>query len=415
MKKDKFKKAGRPRFEDLSPTEQRQILESFARKLEESLDENKPQNLGRRDVMEAVKNDCDFKLDARFFDKLMLRLYKEGYLRFGHRTLLDLAHKLREKPGFKELDDVTVVAGSDSYRFAQAGAEEFVKCIFDTAVNKNRPSDEWLNIGVFSGTTTGAVVHIATAMNWKESFNLNASDLGKVRVVALNIHLTGPEYIGGNASILAYELTAKINKEAGKDDVAQAYGLWGAPLLLEERELGKVDNEPQNIEVLRYTEPYRVHKKLLENRSITKEPEETNTELDIVLTGVGELPQKGEFEGSIFYNLATNLGVNMIELVEKERIVGDIAFTAITSTGAPIPLRKGEEDFVFYAAVRPPILESMVQKKNKSVILVAQNFEKEGRKKDKVPAIHASVAGQNHRYVSRLITDEQTCHHLLYY
>jgi len=101
----------------------------------------------------------------------------------------------------------------------------------------------------------------------------------------------------------------------------------------------------------------------------------------------------------------------MQRLVKEKHIVGDIGFTAITSTGDPVCLEKDGEELVFYSAARVPVLEWMAKQRGKSVILVAQSDK--SRKKDKVPAIYASIAGYNHQYVSHLITDEPTCHELL--
>ena len=121
---------------------------------------------------------------------------------------------------------------------------------------------------------------------------------------------------------------------------------------------------------------------------------------------------------------------DMDEMIETERIIGDIAFTAIRGDGEPVPLRRrrrseadksntaaessqSDEDtqYVIYSAVTLPVLAAMAKDSNKSVILVARYEEG----KYKVPAIFASVAGERHRYASRLIIDEETARRLLHY
>ncbi len=67
--------------------------------------------------------------------------------------------------------------------------------------------------------------------------------------------------------------------------------------------------------------------------------EMNSTKLDIVLSGLGELPTE-KVGGSIFYKLARDFNFKMDELVENEHIVGDLAFTAINASGKPVPLRK---------------------------------------------------------------------------
>lgn len=403
-----------------SEYEQQEIFECFARKLEESLDETRPNRpLGRQGVIQAVNEECGEKwgpqfrkLDPRKFNELMEGLYREGYIQFRHRRRYDLSEKLlKREPAFSALDKIIVVGGSDKERWGQAAAEEFIKCMFEAADHKARQgSGDSLNCGLFSGNTTAQLIHSAIAINWNEHFGRKVSDLGNVRIFALNLHLTGPKHIWGNATILAAELAAKINKEAGGKQIAKPYGLWGPPLLIEKSKLAAVDNESQNAEVLQYTEPDRVQEELSvtegQHRKITQK---TDSELDIVLTGVGALPENQEDHSadSIFYRLAREFKINIEDLRSTYRTIGDIGFTAITSHGEPVALRKEEKEYIFYSAAQIEILEAMAQDPNKSVFLVA-------RDKNKVPVIHASVAGK-HKYATHLIMDEPTCSSLLYY
>lgn len=422
-------------WEDLSWEARRNYLESFVggfkqflespEKEEDDDDSLDTERRGRKQIMDALK------VDVRQFDLFLRRLYEGGYLRLGCHRLTDRAKELKAK-FHDELEEVTVVAGSDEGRFAQAAAEDFIKCMVQIGTQKKaKNANAFLNVGIVSGNTTGSVIRAAMNMNWpKDLVGVNVANLPPIRVFALNVCLTEPKHLPGNATILVYQLAEKIRTHGGKAD---SFGL-SAPLMVKQEELPGVDRAPQTFEVLRYTQPARVLEKLKQLKEDTARIHETTTELDIVLTGVGELPGQGAKKtqrGSIFYNLAKEHGFDMDTIIARERIVGDIAFTAIRSDGAPVALQKQDDlaegkaadptseatqgkvtEYVFYSAVQVPVLEAMATDKNKSVILVARQ---DGPEKYKIPAIFASIAGEGHRYASRLVVDEETANKLCRY
>jgi hypothetical protein len=251
---------------------------------------------------------------------------------------------------------------------------------------------------------------------------VNIDNLPNVRVFSLNGCLALPAFLSGNSTILAYELSEKINSVAGKK-IAQAYGL-SAPLLVEKDKLKFHDEAPQTFEIVKFTEPYRVYSKLKGDNRKKKTIDANETKLDLALAGVGELPLTSKIkspneksseplasgEGSIFYNLAKEFGFDMDKIIFEKRIVGDIAFTAIKSNGEIAELIKNDTEYTFYSTVQLPVLEAMVADNNKSVILVARYDEN----KYKVPAIYASIA-ERHQYASRLVVDEETALKLIHY
>lgn len=462
-KKGKYKPKFKLESENLS--RRRQLLDCFSRILQASLESSEKIGLGqkkgvpksalsRHSIMAQVSEtlDIESKLDSRQFDTFLKSLYKAGYLRFRYRLLPERSIEMKQKKReFDDLQDITVVAGSDRKRFAEAAAENFIRRMFEIGKTKRKSSNDsgdWLNIGIVSGGTTGDVISAVMELNWKDDLGLLAAKLPNVRCLALNVCLMVPQYLSGNATILAHQLAEKIkneieasrSKEASDDRnglKVEAYGL-SAPLMVKREDLEKYDREPQTFDVIQFTEPYRVRVKLQESEKREKQCEHNYTELDIVLTGVGEVPpttknqhseqdlnksQSGP-EGSIFYSLAKQFGFDMDSIISKEHIVGDIAFTAIRADGEPVTLcrhdreSKGvsgaseeEIEYVFYSAVQLPVLEAMALDRDKSVILVARY--KEG--KYKVPAIFASIAGEKGPYVSRLIIDEMTAQKLVHY
>ena len=436
------------RLESKPLARQRELLECFSRELERALgwgrEPGEPlRDVGRKGIMDAVGKQTGYKLDVRQFDSFLKHLYDDGHLRIRHYRLPQQAGKLHERKKLELREGITVVAGSDPDYFAQAAAEDFIRRMFEIGSRKKAEQGgdkAWLNVGIVSGNTTGKVVRAAARLDWRKEFALWASDLPRVRVFALNVCLTVRKHLDGNATILAHLFAKKIEEQAGQEDKAEAYGL-SAPLMVERRRLPEVDGAPQTRDVLEFTEPNRVRDRRGGGDASARSAEEVDTQLDIVLTGVGELPgQDGEDasgkqstsgrRGSIFYNLAKQFKFDMDRMVKAERIVGDIAFTAIRSDGKPVFLSAryrtegggpggpaemskadGDAEYVVYSAVELPILKAMATDPNKSVILVAR-YEKG---KSKVPAIFASVAGERYRYASRLIIDEETANELLRY
>jgi DNA-binding transcriptional regulator LsrR (DeoR family) len=431
QKKSKDTKNAKERFSlaQLDTRKRREIQETFARELLRFLeipdDGKKPitkeeviRNLNRLEIV-----DCT--IEVRQFDNLLRSLHADQYLRIGFRRLSELCDKLREQ--FRGLREVTVVAGADKDNFAQAAAEDFILQLarIGKIKKENRAggAEPVLHVGIVSGRTTGTVIRAATNMSWIKNLGVNASLLPKVRVFALNVCLTVPENLQDNSTVLAYQLAGKINAEAKDESKAMPYGL-SAPLLVEKDRLPEVDREPQTFEVVQFTEPHRVREKLKQMKKQHESLTETTTELDVVLTGVGEKPPvAAEGSRSIFYSLAREFDFPLDKIFQENRVVGDIAFTAISADGEAVPLRKtrstGTQDrrtttgtgddveYVFYSAVQLPVLEAMARDENKAVILVARDAEKA----DKVPAIYASIGG-HHRYASVLIVDEQTAQRL---
>ncbi len=417
------------RLDDLSLEKRRRFLESFATEFSGFLEAPEESRRGRKEIMD------DLKVDVRQFDGLLRHLYRDGYLQLAYHRLSGRADRLKAEQVFQALDEITVVGGSDPERFAQAAAVDFIKSMVQIGqLKRGKHADLPLNVGIVSGNTTGSVVRAAMKLNWsKDLENVRADELPKIQVFALNVCLTVPDHLPGNATLLAYQLAEKIRSEGGEAD---GYGL-SAPLMVRKDDLRSVDEAPQTFDVLKFTEPYRVREKLGSQGVSEQDISETDTELDIVLTGVGELPRQAgkgseaEEKGSIFYRLAEAHGFKMDAIIAREHIVGDIAFTAIRSDGTPVTLRKhdltdvaqqgpssaqldhdGEStEYVFYSAVQLPVLEAMAGSKDKSVILVARDAPM----KDKVPAIFASLGGKGHRYASRLVIDERTANGLYHY
>jgi hypothetical protein len=419
----------------------RVLLECFAQKLEEHLGKKEPPKNGskrrspppldRRAVMKDVgdavnitlKNvkgapEFDQKLDVRQFETFLKKIYP-NYLKFPVRLDYDAAVRVKQRMR-DTVREITVVAGTDQSKFAQAAAECFIKQLYEVGVDKPEKSKQeetkdWLNVGIVSGSTIGSTIRAADELDWRELLGKNVEQLPKIRVLALNVCLTTHKYLSDNANILAHLLSNKINKTLGHGH-AEAYGL-SAPLLVEYSKLRETDNAPQNKDVVQWTEPNRLMP------SPRPDLADDETKLDIVLTGVGELPGLDPSgEGSIFYKLSDEFGFNMKEMVNVERIVGDIAFSAITSGGEWVPLRDkyrktevsemgansqaknvGSKEWMFYSAVRLRILEKMACDDKKRVILVARKAPG----KSKAPAIFASVA-RGHRYATHLIIDEDT-------
>lgn len=421
----------------LAAPQRRELLEHFARYLVEFL-ETPDSGLTKSDVLNrAGKKVLGHNIEVRQFENLLQALYQDHYLRIGFRQLYERSAQLAKR--FDKLQTVLVVAGASEANFAEAAAEDLVRQLarIGTLKRSGKKGNGVLNVGIISGSTTGSVVRAAIRMDWSKAFGIDAARLPPVRVLALNVCLTVPKHLAGNSTILAYQLAEKIKTESGGTVNAEPYGL-SAPLVTERTALRRIDEAPQTFDVVRITEPFRVKDKLAkQGASATTRIEESSTDLDVVLTGVGELPTTGRegqpgrprSAGSLFYNLAKEFGLNMEAIVAENHIVGDVAFTAIRSDGEPVPLRRtggaGDTDadgaeesdirpdaeYLFYSAVQLPVLEKIAEDPNKAVILVARYSEE----KDKVPAIFASIGGARHRYASRLIVDEQNGERLLRY
>jgi len=257
------KKQSRTRFklEDQSSSRQRELLDSFAKNLKKFLgSDEQNQETGKKKILKAVQDETDQRLDIRQFDVFLRHLYTGGYLRLGYHALPERAKQLSEcKREFNLLEDITVVAGHDPDLFAQAAAESFLKRLFEIGKIKSvegRSSESpTLNVGIVSGSTTGAVIRAVNNLQWEKDLDLIGNTLPRVRVFALNVCMTVPEHLAGNATILAYQLAEKINEEARDNKRAEAYGL-SAQLLIEKKPGQKiidVDQEPQTFDVVRFS------------------------------------------------------------------------------------------------------------------------------------------------------------------
>jgi hypothetical protein len=386
-----------------------QIEEAFARELSTFLTNEKDT---RGDLFTRLEKAVNRKIDGRQFDSLLRRLHADQYLRIYPRRLFQWSAELKTRPGYSDLRSIAVVAGTSVENFEMAAAQELIERLHQIGKTK-RESGEVLRVGIVSGRTTGAVIRkIAELRGWPNFFGIKLEDFpNRIHVFALNACLTVAQYLKNNATILAHQFADAINRETGRE-IAQAWGL-SAPLFVERSQLPSIDRAPQTFEVVRYTEPYRVLQRILEidPTMVNRKIEETTTDLDIILAGVGErpAPSKSDTPGSIFYSLAKEFGVDMATM--EQRIVGDVAFTAIRPDGEPVALtRKTGDDVVdcmFYSAVQLPVFEAMAKDPNKSVILVARDTKK-------VAAIYASICGHR-RYVSSLVVNEETARGLLHF
>jgi DNA-binding transcriptional regulator LsrR (DeoR family) len=403
--------ADRFHFDKLPAPEQRDLLERFATSLKRMLEDP---NFTKERLLEELNRDRAGKpaIDIRQFDNLLRQLHGKGYLSVTFRELPELAQKLLKKYDLHQLQ--TVVAGSNEDNFALAAAEAFVRQLvrIGEAAKRATPPRDVVRVGIVSGRTSGAVVRAATGLNWRQALGADVDDLPRVELFALNVCLTVPDHLANNATILVSDLAKHINRESREDGTkAKPYGL-SAPLWVRASELQDVDETPQTFEVVRYTEPYRVREKLAKKSLPGPEPEETRTELDLVLTGVGEPPPVNPTQGpkSIWFQLAEELGFRLDEFCRANGVVGDIAFTAISASGAPIPLLlprdKGAaaEESMFYSAVSLKVLQAMATDPNKSVILVARQGTGAA---SKVPAVRAFLTKPALQGLT-LVVDEAT-------
>jgi DNA-binding transcriptional regulator LsrR (DeoR family) len=397
---------------ELQPHLRERALDEFAFALRMHFDRNNREIKSREAVMKKVGNAVERSFDTRQYDMFLETLFHEGYLRIDSRTLVELADKVKSK---FNVPFVAVVSGERDDRFAHVAAEVFIKEIarIGSAARKRETAEKpaEICIGIVSGTTDQKVIERATKLNWLEDCGVNPRTLPDVKVFAINTCLVHPDKIESNATILASRLAATINESCGAHQRrAKAYGL-NAPVFVEKEKLSGIDQEVQNKEVLKHTEPHRVRS------SDGKEVAKTETSLDIILTSVGELGD-GDDSGSMFYRLARSVIPNMDEFARETRLVGDLAYNPLSSVGEEVVLVDSvhKQQIVFYSAASLAIFSSVATNPCKSVILVAQ--DKQGKK---IPVIYASLRGgltagrQPRRYVSHLIIDEQTAGDLLRY
>jgi len=424
----------------LTPAQRRRLNEIFARHLIQWLQDPKAEGIRGWGLLEKVGQEFyplisrkPDKIDVRQFAVLLKCLFQDGYLQLRPPLIADRVNALEER--FDPLRAV-VVAGVSADDFGKAAAAKFVSEMARIGKRKKELGQD-LYLGVVSGSTCAEAVRAATDPNadWAADYDVDCRDLPKINLLALNVCLTEPQFLFGNATILVHQLAEKINQQSRKP-IARAYGL-SAPLVVRRSELPRIDQLPQTFEVVRFAEPKRVEEKLRQEgqrsgQAAFPELKEDATSLDIVLTGVGERPpQAASEEESIFLKLAKGFAalydLDIDDLFKEERIVGDIGFYPIRGNGDRVALkarRRGDtndhadaassgegEEILFYSAFSLPILEAMARQPDKAVILVARHTTG----KDKIPAIYAAVSGKNHRYASMLIVDELTAKALEHY
>jgi hypothetical protein len=403
---------------ELLPHLRERALDEFAFSLTRFWDRTSAELKSREAVMTEVGKAIERVFDTRQFDVFLEALYNDGNLRVNHRTLPKLASELKEH---FQLPNATVVSGDRADRFAHIAAKTFIReigRIGKIARDRKTPGKvPEICIGVVSGTTNQMVIETALRMNWLEDCDVNPFDLPIIKVFALNTCPVHPDNIDSNALILASRLAAKLNEGCNRvQRSAKAYGL-NVPVFVEKDKMHEVDLAVQTQEVLRYTEPFRVASDSDKAAGIVKP---TDTCLDIILTSVGELGDidtKDGNSGSMFYQLAKQAIPDMRDFVEKTRLVGDLAYNPLSSTGHEVLLHKSTgQQIVFYAAASLEIFASVAANPYKSVILVVQ-----GKQDKKTKILYASLGSglpaseTSRRYVTHLVIDEQTANHLLRY
>lgn len=396
---------------DLAPHMREKALDEFAFRLSMYFDRNNREIKSREAVMKEVGKSVGHSFDTRQFDVFLEALFNDGYLRMNLRTLVKVADRVKDRFNVR---DVTVVSGDSDARFAHVAAGVLIREIARIGEHAksrkmtDRPAE--ICIGIVSGTTNQKVIECATKLDWDKDCGVDPMNLPNMKFLAINTCPVHPENIDSNAMILASRMAAKINESCGRGQRrAKAYGL-NVPVIVEKEKLSEVDQALQNSEVIKHTEPHRVQS------SDGKGVPDTQTSLDIILTSVGELGEDDE-TGSMFYKLARRAIPNMNEFVAQTRLVGDLAYNPLSSTGEEVVLRDNAgKQILFYSAASLPIFASVAADQYKSVILVAQS--KQGKK---IPVIYASLgdgrttAGKSRRYVSHLVIDEQTSDDLLHY
>jgi len=191
----------------LSTSDQRVLLEVFAREFQVFLRGTEHDSLSKSEIIERVGKAVGKKIDVRQFDSFLRYLFQDGYLCLKYHLLPERANDICSEQKLDFLEKITVVAGADKHRFARAAAEDFIKRIFEIAKIKRKAKrssgENTLNVGIISGNTTGEVIRAVMDINWKKDLDLAAADLPVVQVFALNVCLTVPRHLSGNATILS--------------------------------------------------------------------------------------------------------------------------------------------------------------------------------------------------------------------
>jgi hypothetical protein len=234
----------------------------------------------------------------------------------------------------------------------------------------------------------------------------------------------------------------------------EAYGL-AASLFQSQQEVWKSDVD--NKQILRHTDPERLRASLqqLKEPLPSDLPKAKESELDIILTGVGGI------DDSLFRDYCEKNELDIGRLTSELQLVGDIGYHPVTALGSRVTLssdykkkkaranalgatgdtKTGRDgnvsnsvtgcesadrvgkytEYEFYSVVSLDVFERMSSNsEEKRVIVIARN--RVGRENTKTEIIHAaikkdskkgSVSKGKTRYCNVLITDSYTAQHVL--
>jgi hypothetical protein len=256
-------------------------------------------------------------------------------------------------------------------------------------------------------------------VDWKKEFGVDPKAFPPMKIFALNACPTLAEDLPGNASILALSLAESIQRQGGK---AEAYGLLVSGVV--EQNLVKGIDLKMN-KVLKDTEPSRVRASMPSTDEKLREslpagdsiptsqpnPSAAETSLDIILTGAGELGD-GSSNDSIFCRLAREEEIDLHALRRNQRLVGDLGYAPLSSTGDEVELFSKGKAQVFYSVASLHVFNAVAEDQHKAVILVARRETG----KDKAPIVRAAIGASTNskQYVSYLVVDEPTADAILW-
>jgi hypothetical protein len=291
------------------------------------------------------------------------------------------------------------VLNAEGDHFFPGSAEVFFEEI--STLLRQRVERSYLRIGVVSGRTSGKMIESICNID-KSWYDLMPCDLlpPKIFIYALNVsQIDGYRHLAGNANILAYQLAHSFSTKV-KNCQVEAYGL-SATLLQTKEEVQRTDCAKETRVVLRQTDPKRLAASLAAQDKSTDEILPTESQLDIVITGVGSIHDS-------LFRVYCGTEFNIDKLQKEELVVGDIAYCPVTRMGEPRVLRdENDAEWEFYRAISLEVLREMSSNPNKRVIVVARserdnNDENRGRKTD---IIHAAIAA---KLCNVVITDSFT-------
>jgi hypothetical protein len=395
-------KVPRKTLAQLQGDERSKALDAFAASLQKMV--TGEGSLGREEVLASTGKAIECSFDVRQFDNFLVALGEGGLLKVSQRTNVELERLIQVKHGIRV---ARVVAGATPERFAEVSAELFMNELDRIARRKREERCPYLCLGIVSGSTIKATIdRTCGERDWVKDFGVSPTNWPQLKIFALNTTPVTPDDIGGNANILCYRFAQKVKRHEG--DV-QAFGL-NAPVVVDRSLVLEIDKTPQTREVLKYTEPHRVDP--------SRRPDET--ELDVILTGAGQIEAGNEGQDfatanykSIFVRLAEEAGLNVQKFIREKNLVGDLGFSPINAAGEEVEIYRSDaktgesqadKPLVFYSAAHLKVFEKVAQDSRKSVILVARSDQT-----NKTRIVFAS-----RRYISHLIVDEATASHLQY-